>query len=271
LATWQNGTVEEQAKLLGLRKRELIGLAIAVPLLVVLIVAAKPLVTDLLDKILHLNPTLVYVVVFALVFAEASIFFGFIFPGETAVILGGVVAKTGSVNVYLLASLVVVGAILGDSVGYFVGDRFGERVLNFKLLRTRMSGIETGLSLLRKRGALAVFIGRFTAFLRAVMPGLAGLSKMHYRTFLKANAAGGLIWGVGFTALGFVIGSAYQRAEKYAGWASTGLLIFILLVGVTLFVRGKLKEQKLEATNDGGATPDKVHQEIEKNRQSFDA
>jgi len=262
--------VGDQKTYLGLRKRELIGLAIAVPLLVVLIIAAKPLVTDVLDKILHLNPTLVYVVVFALVFAEASIFFGFIFPGETAVILGGVVAKTGSVNIYLLGTLVVVGAILGDSVGYFVGDRYGERVLKFKLLQNRMSGIDTGLALLRKRGALAVFIGRFTAFLRAVMPGLAGLSKMHYRTFLKANAAGGLIWGVGFTILGYVIGGAYQRAEKYAGWASTGLLIFILLIGVTLFIRGKRKEQKLEATYDGGATPDKVRQEIEENRQSFD-
>jgi membrane protein DedA with SNARE-associated domain len=257
---------------LGVRLREWVALAVAVPIVIGVIIAAKPLVSSILDHILHLNPTLVYVVVFALVFSEAAIFFGFIFPGETAVILGGVVASTGSVNVILLGFLVVVGAILGDSVGYFIGSRYGERVLKFRLLENRKGGIESGLALLRRRGAMAVFIGRFTAFLRAVMPGLAGLSKMHYRTFLKANASGGIVWGISFTALGYFLGGAYTKAEKYAGWVSTGLLIVILLLAVSLFIRGRIKERRVEAT--AGADPlaaDRaIHEEIEAAREHFE-
>ena len=89
----------------------------------------------------------------------------------------------------------VVCAIVGDSVGYFVGHRFGDRLLEAKLLRKRRSALDAATELLRRRGAWTVFVGRFTAFLRAVVPGLAGLSRMHYRTFLIANAAGALVGG----------------------------------------------------------------------------
>ena len=88
----------------GLSRTELIALLVGVPLAVVGIILAKPLVTEILNRILNLNPTMVYVVVALLVFAEAAIFFGFIFPGETAVILGGVVASSGRVNVVLLGA-----------------------------------------------------------------------------------------------------------------------------------------------------------------------
>ena len=232
----------------GLRRSELLALILGVPVIIGLIIAAKPLVAAILDHILHLNPTMVYVVVGALVFAEAAVFFGFIFPGETAVILGGVVASGGGVNIYALCALVVVCAIVGDTVGYVVGKRYGEQVLNLKLLRHRRGAIDKALSLLRRRGALAVFIGRFTAFLRAMMPGLAGLSRLHYRTFLAANAAGGLIWGTLFTLLGYWLGGAYKKAEKYAGWASTGILIVVVVLAVGLFIRGRLAEKQLEST-----------------------
>ncbi len=98
----------DQASSTGLTRRELLTLAIGVPLVVIAIIAARPLVTDILNRILNLNGTMVFVVVAALVFAEAAIFFGFIFPGETAVILGGVVASDGRINVVELAALVVV-------------------------------------------------------------------------------------------------------------------------------------------------------------------
>ena len=256
--------MSEKTTYAGLRTKEWVGLLIVVPALLALIFLSKPYVSDILDRILHLNPTMVYIVVFALVFAEAAIFFGFIFPGETAVILGGVVASGGHVNIVLLAALVVIAAITGDSVGYFVGERYGERILSIKLLAHRRGGIDAGLVLLRKRGALAVFIGRFTAFLRAVMPGLAGLSKMHYRTFLKANAAGGLVWGVGFTMIGYLLGGAYKKAEKYAGWASTSILIIIVILAAGLFIRSKIKERKIEASfeSSGESGAERISEEI---------
>jgi membrane protein DedA with SNARE-associated domain len=264
--------VTETKRYLGLRLREWTALGIALPVVVGLIVAAKPLISHLMNTILHLDPTLVYVVVFALVFAEAAVFFGFIFPGETAVILGGVVASTGSVNVIALGALVVVGAIAGDSVGYVVGSRWGEDVLELSILKSRRRGVDAGLEMLRRRGALAIFIGRFTAFLRAVIPGLAGLSRMHYRTFLKANAAGGIVWGVTFTAMGYAVGGAYQRAEKYASSASTALLILVVMVAVTLFVRGRIKEHRIEEEfrRPVKVPPETLAEEIEAARQRFE-
>jgi len=147
-------------------------------------------VSFLLGKIQHLPSGLVYGLVILLVFGEAALFIGFVLPGETAVIVAGVVASQGHVNVGLLCLLVVVSAIAGDSVGYAVGHRYGDSLLKLPIVRDRRVSIERALDGLAKRGPVYVFVGRFTAFLRAVMPGLAGMSKMRYRRFLAANALG---------------------------------------------------------------------------------
>ena len=105
------------ARYFGLKVGEIVGLSIAIVIIIVMIVLGAPLVHTVLDHLLTLNPTLVYVVVGLLVFAEAALFFGFIFPGETAVIIGGVVASQGRVNIVALSALVVITAIIGDSVG----------------------------------------------------------------------------------------------------------------------------------------------------------
>ena len=80
---------------------------------------------------------------------------------------------------------------------------------------------------------MAVFLGRFTAFLRAVMPALAGLSQMPYRRFLAYNAAGGLVWGVGVALLGYFAGASYKKVESLLGRGSAVLLV---LVALTAFV-----------------------------------
>ncbi len=261
-----------ETKAVGLKRSEIITLCVAIPLVVLLIILAKPLVADILDKILHLPPGWVFTVVALLVFGEAAVFFGFIFPGETAVILGGVVASGGHVDIYALCALVVVAAILGDTVGYWVGHRWGHKVLDLKLLAHRRGAIDKALTLLRTRGGLAVILGRFTAFLRAVTPGLAGMSKMHYPRFLLANATGGIIWGTLFTLLGYWLGSAYRKAEKYAGWASTGLLLLLLAAAVTLFIHGRLKEKKLESTFEAtGLSPEEtIEADLDAARRALD-
>ena len=107
-------------------------------------------------------------------------------------------------------------------------------------LKKRQKGITTALDQLKRRGPVAVFVGRFSAFLRAVVPGLAGLSSMHYRTFLWANAAGGLCWGVLYVLLGYFVG---QSVEKATGIASDVILGLILVVIVVLVVRHFRKEK----------------------------
>jgi len=186
-------------------------------------------ISFVLDKIQHLAPGLVYVLVVFLVFAEAALFVGFVLPGETAVIVAGFVASQDRVNIVLLCALVVLAAIIGDSVGFAIGTRFGHKLFTLPLVRSKRDSLEKALEILQKRGPTYVFLGRFTAFLRAVMPGLAGMSKMHYRSFLIANALGGFVWGISFTLLGYFGGNALHTIEKSASWV--GIVVLILVVG----------------------------------------
>jgi membrane-associated protein len=210
----------------------------------------------IIDGLTGLAPGIVYLVVGLLVFGEAAVFLGFVLPGETAVIVGGFIASQGKVNVVVLCVVVVVAAIAGDSVGYLVGTRYGTRLLDLKPLRSRRAGIHRALVGLERRGATYVFLGRFTAFFRAVVPGLAGMSKMRYRRFFIANAAGGLCWGVGYTLLGYFAGHAYKKVESYSTYAAIGVAVLVIGLAVGYSVRGRRREraeeQGFKATERGG-------------------
>ena len=213
------------------------------------------MITHLLNPILNLQGWEAYTLVGVLVFAEASVMLGFIFPGETAVILGGVVASRGHVNIVALIVLTVTCAIAGDSVGYLVGERWGQRLLATRLLRQRQHLLDPIFDQLNRRGALAVFLARFTAFLRAVVPGLAGISSMRYRVFLPANALGGAVWGTAFCLLGYFVGSTYTRVEHVSGIASDILLGLIAATIVVVFLRHRRRERgrAVEAGGTAGA------------------
>jgi len=216
------------------------------------------ILSSLLDQLSKLPPAAIYSIVFLLVFGEAALFIGFVLPGETAVVIAGAIASTGAINVVWLCVLVVVAAILGDSVGYLVGSRYGQKLLTLPVIRHRQGQIHSALDTLRRRGPIYVFIGRFTAFLRAVMPGLAGMSKMHYRSFLGANAAGGLLWGVGFTLLGYFAGHALHKVEKYASWATIGLFVVIVAAVTWRHQRTKRKERALNAAWEAAHPEDQL-------------
>ena len=172
--------------------------------------------TGVLDSLLHVPGPVVLATVAALVFGEAAVFLGFVFPGETAVLLGGFLASTGRLNVVLLGVVVVAAAIVGDSVGYEVGKRLGPRLLRTRLFRRHQTRVDRARSFLDGRGASAIFVGRFTAFLRAVTPGLAGLSGMRYRRFLAWNAAGGRRLGPRLRGR-----PGTSRAAPTSGWRAT--------------------------------------------------
>ena len=193
--------------------------------------------TAIIDPLLNLHGVAAYSLVGVLAFAEAAAFVGFVLPGETAVILGGVLAYRHSVSLTLMVLIVVVAAVSGDSVGYEVGKRYGQRLLGLSLFDRYRGAIAAGQERLSTRGGSAVFVGRFTAFLRAVMPGMAGASRMPYRRFLAWNAAGGVVWGVGFTLLGFAAGASYKTIENYAGKLSYVVLAVVAVVLVALTVR----------------------------------
>ena len=205
--------------------------------------------TYLVGHLTHLAPAVVYAVVAALVFGEAALFVGFVLPGETAVLIGGFLASQGRINIAVLCVLVVASAVVGDTVGYAVGARFGTRLLDVRVLRKRRRAIDRALAGLEKNGATYVFLGRFTAFFRAVVPGLAGMSTMRYRRFLVANAAGGLCWGLGYALLGYYVGNGYQRVAHYSSYGAVGVLVVVIALAVAMHLRRRRRERRDEAAD----------------------
>jgi len=214
-------------------------------------------ISEVLDAIQSLPPAVAYAIIFGLVFGEAAFFLGFVLPGETAVMFGGFLASNGHLDIWVLCALVFVAAVTGDSVGYEVGKHVGPRILDHRYLRRHRRMLDRAQAMLAERGGPAVFLGRFTAFFRAVMPGLAGLSQMHYRTFLLWNGLGGLIWGVGFCLLGYFAGESYERVAKYIGeGAAIAFAVLVIAALVVWHVRRKRAEREAEEldTDEGGVS-----------------
>jgi membrane-associated protein len=191
--------------------------------------------SDVVANILHVPAWLALLIVFALPALEASIFLGFVFPGETAVLLGGVLAFETHLSLGWVVLAAVSGAVIGDNVGYAVGFRFGDALLRRIPPRVlKPEHVERSKELIRRLGGRAVFVGRFTAALRALVPGFCGASRMHYRTFLVWNFLGGALWATGVAVAGYLAGNAWHRV-------ASGLSVFgYVVLGLVLAALGYL-------------------------------
>lgn len=189
----------------------------------------------LVHRILDLPGWLVLVVAGLVVCAEDALFVGFVIPGETVALLAGAAAKLGHVSLGAVLAVVIVAAVVGDTIGYEVGRTAGRRLLDLPVLARRRAQLDRAEEFLSRRGGSAVFLGRFVAFLRAVMPFLAGTARMRYRTFLAFNAAGGLVWGATVVLLGYAAGASYARVEKTFGPVAAGVVLVIAVAAVVVW------------------------------------
>lgn len=207
------------------------------------------------DWILSLGGWFAIAIVFLVPALEASVFLGFLFPGEIAVILGGVLAFNGRVPLLAVIVAAVTGAIVGDSIGYFVGRRWGRQILRgvgrrVPFLRHRIDEhLETAQAYLRRRGGTAVFFGRFTAALRVMVPGLAGMAELPYGQFAFYNAAGGLLWGTGFVLLGYFAGAAWPRVAGGASKVGLALLVLVLMGLIVVRILRGVRERGERVTD----------------------
>jgi len=204
------------------------------------------------DRLLGVPGWAVLTVVGLVVFAEDALFVGFVLPGETVAVLGGVAAKFGHVPLWAVLAVTVVAAIVGDSVGYEVGRALGPRILRVRLLRERQRGIEQAQGFLARRGGTAVFLGRWLALFRALMPALAGTARMPYGRFLTWNALGGIAWGVVVVLLGYAAGASYRTIEsRFGTGAAIVLAAVVVLVLVVWRVRRHLVERRQRVAEIG--------------------
>jgi undecaprenyl-diphosphatase len=201
-----------------------------------------------------------YVIVGLATFLENSIGAGVIVPGETLVIVGGFYARIGELWLPGVMLVAIVGAVLGDNLGYWIGRRYGRGFLerHGRKLFITPERLVLAERYYERHGGKTVFFGRFIPVVRSVGFILAGVAHMEWKRFFVYDVAGAVIWAVGHSLLGYGLGASYERWERYATPFGLGLLVVLLFsIGASKFLaaRRQVNEEleELEATHDQGA------------------
>jgi membrane protein DedA with SNARE-associated domain len=189
-----------------------------------------------------------YLLIGLLACAESAALAGLVIPGEAALLLGGFLASTGRVSLATVIIAAVAGAIAGDSAGYEIGRRIGPALRRSRagqwVGEARWARAEAYLA---RRGGRAVFFGRWTGLLRALVPMLAGMARLPYRTFLPYNIAGGLTWAPAVVLLGYAAGDSYQQVHRLAGQGSLAVGGVLAVLITAAWVARRLRRRRAPA------------------------
>ena len=172
-----------------------------------------------------------YLAVGVLAFLETGAFIGLVAPGETTVIVGGLVAGQGEISLTLLIAIVWSCAVAGDLTSYALGRRLGRDFMvrhgaRVKITEERLQQVE---AFFERRGGMTILIGRFIGLVRAIAPFVAGASRMPLRKFVPYDILGAGLWATTFCVLGFVF---WRSFDQLTSWVSRGLFAFALVVAV---------------------------------------
>lgn len=182
----------------------------------------------------ELIQTIGYVGLFAIVFAESGLFFGFFLPGDSLLFTAGFLASNGILNIWVLVPLLVIAAIAGDSVGFWTGRKFGDWLrLQKDSWFFKKKHLHKAELFYQKHGSKTIFMARFVPFIRTFAPIAAGLAEMNYSTFISYNLIGGLTWASLLPLLGYFLGKSIPNVEHYL-YPIIGAIIIISLLPVAL-------------------------------------
>ncbi|MEK7556240.1 MAG: DedA family protein [Patescibacteria group bacterium] len=181
-----------------------------------------------------------YLGLFAIVFAESGLFFGFFLPGDSLLFTAGLLASQGFLNPWLLSITISTGAILGDSVGYWFGAKVGPKIFTREdsFFFNKRHVERTHLFYL-KYGSRAVVLARFVPIVRTFTPILAGVGSMPYATFLRYNIIGGILWGTGLTLLGYFLGTVIPGIDQYILPIVIGIIVVSFLPIASELIKGR--------------------------------
>ena len=188
---------------------------------------------------------------FAIVFAESGLLFGFFLPGDSLLFTAGLLASQGKLSLPVVLVGCFVAAVAGDQVGYGFGRRVGPAL--FRRPESRLfkhENVERAQAYFERYGVKTIVLARFVPIVRTFAPIVAGVGRMNYRTFVSYNVIGGLLWAVGVTLLGYVLGETVPDIDKYLLPAiAVIVLLSIAPVAVELLRarrRGKHAQQDVE-------------------------
>lgn len=170
-----------------------------------------------------------YIGIFAIIFAESGLLFGFFFPGDSLLITAGLLASRGVFDIRTLLILITLGAILGDSAGYWFGKKTGKKIFKKEdSLLFHKDHILKAKAFYEKHGGKTIILARFFPMIRTFAPIVAGVGEMEYRKFVTFNIVGGILWSFGFTLLGYFLGNVIPDIDKYL------LVILAVVIAVSV-------------------------------------
>ncbi len=167
-------------------------------------------------NLITLIETVGYAGLFGIIFAESGLLFGVVFPGDSLLFTAGFLASQKLLNILVLLPLCFVAAVGGDSAGYWFGRKIGPKLFNKEdSIFFHKDNLTRASAFYEKHGGKALILARFMPVIRTLVPIVAGIGQMHYRTFIFFNIIGGLLWSAGMLLLGFTLGSVIPNIDRY--------------------------------------------------------
>jgi membrane-associated protein len=196
-------------------------------------------------------PTLIktfgYPLVWGIVFAESGLLVGFLLPGDSLLFVAGFlcsISKTG-LNIWVMAFGCFAFAVLGDSVGYYTGKRFGRKLFDKEDSKFfKKKHLMAAEEFFDRQGKTAIILARFMPFIRTFAPIVAGIAAMRYKTFILYNVIGGFVWGVGLTVLGYFLGKSIPEDQIDRYLIPITLLIMFISLSPSIFHIVKARQDR---------------------------
>ena len=184
-----------------------------------------------------------YLVLVAIVFTETGLLVGFFLPGDSLLLTAGLMAAAGGLNIWLLNALVMAAAILGDSVGYYIGATTGPKIFTREksLLFARDHLLRTQ-RFYERHGGKTIVLARFIPFIRTFAPVVAGVGQMAYRLFLFFNVFGGIGWVASMTGAGYLLGRTIPNIAQHVHVVVAVVVLLSILPIVNEFLRARRKQ-----------------------------
>lgn len=183
--------------------------------------------------LVKLIETIGYAGLFAIVFAESGLFFGFFFPGDSLLLTAGLLASRGVLDIRILLPGLFISAVAGDQVGYWFGAKTGPLIFNREnSLLFRRKNLLAAKAFYEKHGGKTITLARFIPFIRTFAPIVAGAAGMNYRRFVFFNFFGGLVWAIGMTTLGYTLGVTLGSVEGIDKYFTLLVLAFFFIPGL---------------------------------------
>jgi membrane protein DedA with SNARE-associated domain len=196
----------------------------------------------LIDTVQSVSPLLRNLLAGLAIMCETSLFIGLIIPGDTVVL----VASTGVVDIldfFFLLGAVLLGSLVGETLGFFLGRLFGQRIRESKLgQRLGENNWQLADRFVERRGGVAVAISRFLPVLHSLVPVVAGMTTMRYRVFISWTVAACAVWASAYVSVGYLARSAYEQIAGQLKWGGLAFVAIILIFMIIVHF-GK---QKLE-------------------------